>query len=314
MSLVYVDDKFKKDIPDIDFTTEKIVSYSQYSRYRKCPKSWELRYVRKHKIPAASIYFVYGTAMHETIQEFVHTIYTHSVKKANTLPLPEILLSKMKSEYMAAVESYGSHFSSKQELSEFYSDGCDILNFLKKKRTKYFTSKKMQLVGVELPLVVHPDESRPSVKLQQHLDLVLRDKSDGKYKIIDIKTAKNGWNKWKRADKTTTNQLVLYKQEFCRFYDISPDMVEIEYLILRQKIDEDSLWPIPRISQFKPANGSISMKKAKADFMNFINECFDENGEYIDKSHPALTGKGGFNCMYCEYCDREDLCPPENRI
>lgn len=314
MSLVYVAEKFNREQREIDFSKEKIVSFSQYSRYKKCPKSWELRYVRKEKISSPSIYFVYGTAMHETIQEFLHTAYTQSVKAAEAMDLNGMLLEKIKHEYKTAMEEHGDHFSTREELSEFYSDGCEILRFLRKKRRLYFSSRDMELIGVELPLQVAPDSNRPTVMMQQYLDLVFREKSTGKYKIIDIKTAKNGWNKWKRKDKTTTNQLVLYKSEFCKMYNIEPDMVDIEYFILRQKIDPDSMWPIPRISQFSPSDGSVSMKRAVSDFQTFLDECFDSNGEYIDKSHPALMGRGGFNCMYCEYDGREDLCPKSKRI
>lgn len=314
MSLVYVSEKFNREQRDIDFTKEKIVSYSQYSKYKKCPKSWELRYVRKEKISSPSIYFVYGTAMHEVIQEFLHTAYTQSVKAAEALDLQGMLLTKIKSEYTTAMEEHGEHFSTREELSEFYSDGCEILKFLKKKRRLYFSSRDMELIGVELPLQVAPDPNRPNVVMQQYLDLVFKEKSTGKYKIVDIKTAKNGWNKWKRKDKTTTNQLVFYKSQFCREYNIPEDMVDIEYFILRQKIDPDSMWPIPRISQFSPSDGKVSQNRATQDFQKFLDECFDSNGEYIDKSHPPFMGRGGFNCMYCEYNEREDLCPKSKRI
>lgn len=315
MSLVYIAEKFKQhEQKEIDFEKEKIVSFSQYSRYKKCPKSWELRYVRKEKISSPSIYFVYGTAMHEAIQEFLHTCYTQSIKKAEALDLEGMLLQKMKSEYSAAMEEHGGHFSTKEELAEFYSDGCAILKFIKKKRRLYFSSRDLELIGVELPLSVAPDANRPNVIMQQYLDLVFKDKTTGRYKIVDIKTAKNGWNKWKRQDKTVTNQLVLYKREFCKEYNIPEDMVDVEYFIVRQKIDPDSMWPIPRVSQFSPSNGSVSLNRATKDFQEFLDECFDSEGNYIDKSHPAFMGRGGFNCAYCEYNDREDLCPKSKRI
>lgn len=299
---------------EINWETDKIVSYSQYSMYNKCPKSWELRYVRKHKVASQSIHFVYGTAMHEVIQKYLHVCYTESIKAADALDLRQLLLEALKKEYAAAIEQSGEHFSSKEQLSEFYSDGCMILNYIKKKRTSYFKSKNVKLIGIELPILVSPDEDRPNIKLQQYLDLVFYDESEKRYRIVDIKTAKNGWNQYKRKDKFVTNQLVLYKQHFCDKFSIDPDIVDIEYFILRQKIDPDSLWPIKRVSSFSPSSGKVSLKRVSKSFQEFLDACFDKNGQYKDISHPALTGERGWNCTYCDYRDLEHLCPPDKRI
>lgn len=298
----------------INFDTDKIVSFSQYSKYKKCPKSWELHYVRKQKIPSQSIAFVYGTAMHEVIQSFLHVCYTKSIKKAAELDLNGMLMDVLKREYKTAVEKNGEHFSSREQLIEYYSDGVEILKYLKSKRAKYFSTKGVKLVGIELPLTVQPDPSRPNIKLQQHLDLVFYDSSVKRYLILDIKTAKNGWNQYKKKDKNTTNQLILYKKWFCGKFDIDTDKVDVKYFILRQKIDPDSLWPIKRISEFSPASGKIAISQLTKDFQKFLDDCFDANGEYIDKSHPAFAGKNKWNCTYCDYNERLDLCPLSNRI
>ena len=299
---------------EIDWSRDKIVSFSQFSKYRKCPKSWELAYVRKHKVPSESIYFVYGTSMHNTIQTWLHVCYTKTAKAANEMDLNAMLLDNMKTEYVNRVEAHGSHFSTKEELGTFFSDGCQILNYLKKKRSAYFSTKGTKLMAIELPLQAIPDPDRPTIRLQSHLDLVFYDTRDKKYTIIDIKTARRGWNKYKRKDKKTTDQLVLYKKLFCEKFGIDPSDVKIEYFIVRQEIDPDSLWPISRVSQFAPAAGSVSVKRVGKLFQEFIDAGFDATGQYIDKAHPALGGKNYYNCKFCEYKDRQDLCPSENRI
>ena len=232
MSLKYATGIFGLVTEDgINFDTDKIVSFSQYSKYKKCPKSWELHYVRKHKVPRQSISFVYGTAMHETIQSFLHTCYVKSAKSANDMDLSGMLMESIKNEYKDAVEKSGEHFSSKEQLIEYYSDGVEILKFLKSKRTRYFSTKGTKLVALELPLTVQPDPSRPNIKLQQHLDLVFYDTVTKKYLIVDIKTAKNGWNDYKKKDKATTNQLVLYDvqnvPEMKFLWDMSPMSVNL---------------------------------------------------------------------------------------
>lgn len=300
---------------EVNWQYDKLVSFSQFAKYRKCPRSWELHYVRKKRFPDESIHLVYGTAMHTTIQMWLHTCYTKRVKDGNAMDLHQLLLDELKREYMERVKkNNGEHFSSKEELGTFWMDGCAILDFLKRKRTTYFSSKNTKLMAIELPMIVEPDPDRPNIRLQSHLDLIFYDTVSKKYTIIDLKTSTRGWGKKKRKDKNTTDQLVLYKKLFCDKFGIDPKQVDVVYFILRQKIDPDSLWPIKRVSEFKPSNGNVSMNRVIRDFDEFLNDCFDEDGQYKDKKHPAIAGKFFYNCRFCPYDEHEDLCPKENRI
>lgn len=300
---------------EVDFRKEKIISWSQYSKYKKCPKSWELRYVHKHKYFSDSIHTIYGTAMHEVIQTFLYYCYNKSVKQANALDLNQMLKDALKKEYLKSYNKHKVQFSSPEELTQYYTYGIQILAFLKKKRTRYFSTKGTELIGIEIPLRVSPDPTRENVKLQQYLDLVFYDKVLKKYYIIDIKTSKRGWNKWKRKDDLAKNQVVSYKKYFCDKFNIDEKKVEVEYFILRNEIDEDSMYPPKPVSQFRPAAGKVKMKQVERELLEFIENCFDENGKYRkDTYHPALTGRNKFNCTFCEFNDRHDLCPPEKRI
>ena len=298
----------------VNWETDKIVSFSQYSKYTKCPKSWELAYVRKHKIFSESIHLVYGQAMHSVIQQYLHTCYVKTVKKANELDLNAMLMDELKKEYKSRFEKTGKHFSNQEQLAEFYTDGVEILKHIKSKRSKYFPSKDTKLMAIELPLTVSPDPNRPTIKLQQHLDLVFYDTDSKVYTILDLKTSTRGWNDAKKKDKATINQLVLYKKTFCEKFNLEPDQVKIEYFIMRQKVDPDSLWPIKRVSQFSPASGKVTMSRLAKEFQEFLNECFDATGQYQDKNHPPLAGANYYNCRFCEYDELEDLCPKSKRI
>lgn len=304
---LYLDNEF-------DFRKDKMISWSQYSKYTKCPKSWELRYVRKKRFPSDSIHTIYGTAMHEVIQTFLYYCYHKTVKQANNLDLNKMLMDTLKSEYKKAYEKHKIHFSSPEQLSEYYCYGVEILNHIKKKRTGYFSTRNCQLIGIEIPIISNPDKNRDNVKLMQYLDLVFYDKRYKEYLIVDIKTSTKGWNKWKRKDFLAKNQLVCYKKYFCEEFNIDPKKVEIMYFIMRNKIDTDSMYPIPRISEFKPSSGKITMSRVEKSLLEFIDDCFDKNGNYKDKNYPAMTGRNQFNCTFCEYKDKHDLCPPENRI
>ena len=65
----------------IDYETEKTVSFSQFHQYYQCPHKWYLTYVRKLAPYQASIHALFGTAMHETMQEWLDKMYNVSVKK-----------------------------------------------------------------------------------------------------------------------------------------------------------------------------------------------------------------------------------------
>lgn len=306
---------FEIGTPEIDFKNEKLVSFSQFSTYMQCPKKWELKYIRKQKLPCDSIHLIFGTAIHVTIQNYLQLVFGKSIKKADEQDLPAMLMAEMKSEYKKALDNNGNkHFSNPQELSEFYGDGVEIIKSIKKYRKELFSTRDYRLIGIELPLYLSPIEKKNNVKLTSYLDLVFQHKKTGRYRIIDIKTSGNGWSKWEKEDKVKTSQLLIYKHYFAQKYNIAENVIDIEYLIVKRKINTDNLWPQKRIQKFSPSNGKPSINKAIKAFEDFINNCFDENGKYIDKDYPAIAGKNNYNCRFCEFNERYDLCPLEKRI
>jgi len=293
------------------------VSYSQYNMFKRCPKQWQLQYQEKKGKWEPTIYNVFGNAMHECIQLFLETMYTETVKKAEAMEWPSILTETMKKEYSAEVKkNSGEHFSSREELTEFCKQGVAILDEFIKKRGQYFTKKKTELLGIELPVLAETD-ANSKVVLIGFMDVVL--KEHGKIKIIDIKTATTGWTDYKK--KQEGDQLRLYKKysskQFKRFpemdlKDISKD-IEVEYFILKRKIWENSDFPQRRIQIYRPPNGKPSMNKTDKGFNSFIEEAFDSNGKTIKKDYKAVSGPGGNNCRFCPFKEDYDLCPKENR-
>ena len=294
------------------------VSYSQYNMFKRCPKQWQLQYLEKKGTWNPTIYNVFGNAMHECIQLFLETMYTETVKKAESMEWPSILAESMKKEYSAEVKkNSGEHFSSREELTEFCNQGIAILEEFRKRRGRYFTKKKTELIGIELPVLAEVD-TNPNVVLIGFMDLVLREHD--KIKIIDIKTATTGWNDYKK--KQEGDQLRLYKKYSSKqFKRIFPTMtlneiekdIEVEYFILKRKIWEDSDFPQRRIQTYTPPNGKPSINKTTKNFNAFISEAFDSNGKKIVKDYKAVSGPGGNNCRFCPFKEDYDLCPKENR-
>ena len=73
-----------------------------------------------------------------------------SVKEANELDLRDMLLTCLKQEYLKGVQANGGeHFSTPAELQEHLEDGVQIIEWFKKRRAQYFSTKNQELVGIK---------------------------------------------------------------------------------------------------------------------------------------------------------------------
>lgn len=304
--------KFKKLVTE-DFRGRQI-SFSQYGKYFKCPASWKLSYIDKIKISSESIDLVFGQAMHTVIQSWLKVIYTQTVKKANEMDLNKMLLDNMKSEYLSRMKKQGAHFSTPEEMSSYFNSGVEILNYLKKKRTAYFSTKHTELIAIEYPLCYIVDEKNPNIRFTGYVDLIFYNKQSKKYTVIDLKTSGTGWSDYKKKDDLTTDQLLIYKKILADILKVDPASIDIIYFILKRKINEDSLWPQKRIQEFSPASGTISLKRIEKRLQEFVSQCFTETGDFNVKRHyPAMAGNNMKNCLFCSY-NTEQLCPTKDRI
>jgi len=295
---------------------DKTISYSQFAMWTHCPHKWKLTYIDKHKLGGPSIHTVFGSAFHETLQWYLYTMFNQSIKDADRLNLPECLQEQMTQHYMMSVQDLGGeHFSTSQELNEFYEDGVAILDYLKKNRSKYFTNKGFELVGIEIPLYIQASPTNNKVIMNGFIDIVLRDVDNDEIIIIDIKTSTRGWNQSAKSDKTKTSQLVLYKSYFAKQYGYNEDKIKIKYFIVKRKLIDGFMYPQKRVQEFVPASGKPTRNKLIQDIESFIKAGFNEDGSYkTDGTFPAVGHKGKSNCRWCEFSSREDLCPKANRI
>jgi len=255
------------------------ISYSQFSQWDKCPYTWKLNYVDKAETFKGNIYTLFGSAIHETIQAYLVCYYERTIKEADALPLDEILMYRMKENYKQSKERHGDEFEvTKEEMAEFYEDGINIINEFLKKKTSYFSKKRTELVGIEMKL----NYDLPNkMKFNGYMDVVLHEKKTGRIKIIDIKSSTMGWNKYMKADKNKTNQLLLYKYFLSKQLEISIDKIDVEYLILKRRLYENIIYPQKRLQAFTPASGKPSINKVMKRLQEFIDECFDDKGKII---------------------------------
>ena len=282
----------------------KKISYSQYSMWAQCPHRWKTAYIDDKREFKESIHTLFGTSMHEVIQAFLTVMYEDTAKAAEALPLKEMLRIRMKRNYeQAMIKNGGEEFCTQKDMVEFYEHGLLILEFIKKKRAQYFSKKGYELVGIEVPL----EYDLPNgVKFIGYIDVVIRDTVRDVIKIYDIKTSTMGWNKWQKADKIKTDQLLLYKQFYSKQFNHPMDKIEVEYFIVKRKLYENLDFPQKRVQKFVPANGKPSINKVVARLDNFLKECFTAEGEYnVEHTYSKEASKK--NCRFCDF-NQTELC------
>ena len=274
------------------------ISYSSLSTYTRCPKLWELQYLRNAIPFKQNIYTCFGTAMHETIQSWLEVLYHDKVKTANDMDLNKLLYDNLIKSYKSGKAVNGhEHFSTAEQLNEFWLDGKHILDFLKKKRAAYFSTKTTMLAGIETLLY---QDIKPGVKFKGLVDLVLYHPNSDRWTIVDIKTSTRGWNSQYKKNPNLTAQVVLYKEFFARQFNIDKEKIDVEFFIVKRRVPAQAEFASMqrRVQQFSPSSGPRKTKQVLSSMNTFIEEVLDENGKYIDKDYPCKSPIGKCNnCM-----------------
>lgn len=290
---------------EVDYTFQKNISYSQLSLYNQCPFKWARMYKDKVKPFSSSIHTVFGTSIHLVIQHYLTILHDISGAEADRLDLNEMLQEALQREYKTQYKANNNqHFSSSEEINEFYQDGVLILEFLKKNKGKYFSNRTWAMVGCEVPIILPPHEDYPHLLYLGYLDVVLYNENSNSIKIIDIKTSTRSWSADQKKDPNKTNQLVLYKKYFADLYKFPIDNIEVEYFILKRKLYEDCDYPQPRIQLFEPASGTGKINKATLTVKSFIEECFNQDNTIKEREYSRNPSKLCNYCVFQKECDK----------
>jgi hypothetical protein len=293
----------------IDWDKERIVSYSQFSVWKQCPHRWKLQNVDKHKSPP-SIDLVFGNAIHQTLQHYLKILYDQSGAAADREDLISLFENSFRSEYKKSFEQNNKvHFSTPDQMNEYYEDGKEIIEFIRKKRNRYFTSRKHHLIGIEFPLSCTPHELYPNIKMKGFIDVIVYDEIMDNIIIYDIKTSKRGWRDQEKKDETKTSQIILYKEYFSKLFNWDVDKIKVEFFIVRRKIWEESEFNIPRVQEFSPASGPRKRLGAVNSFRKFIEDCFDAEGKPLVKNYLKQVSP---YCNWCPFNNNSSLCDKNN--
>ena len=302
----------KIHIPRVDYSRETGISFTQYSNWKECPHRWKLMHVDKVLPFTQNINLVFGTAMHETLQHYLKVCYNISTVEADKINLPEYLKNAMRENYIKGVKNNNNkHFSDSIELHQYYTQGVTILNYFKKNRRGYFPKKSIELLGIEMPINIPIDDSKPTIKFTGSIDIVLYDKKHNEVYIFDFKTSRRGWSDKEKKDPIKLSQLVLYKKYFAKQYGIDESLIKIEFIILKRDppINPYTEHTTPPVSLFSPAITKKLYNSVGNDFEIFLKEYFDESGKPVKNK---LYYKNINNCRFCPFIDKHEYCDKHN--
>jgi hypothetical protein len=234
-------------------------------------------------------------------------MYEKSGAAADREDILEILKDQLRAHYQEEYKKNNKqHFSNPGELSEFYQDGVEILNYLKKHRGKYFSKRGWHLVGIETPILMPPIKYNPNILFMGYLDIVMYNEKLNKFKIIDIKTSTNGWKlNYVKNDEDKQFQLILYKKFFAEQFGVDIKDIDIEFFITRRKVYTEGDYPQKRFQMYSPPSGKIKISRATKAIQEFMSECFIKN-EYSTKE--MLPNPSKWNCSFCPYKEDKKLC------
>ena len=295
----------KTVVPEMDWAYQKNISYTQLSAWTECPHRWKQMYIDKIKQPP-SIHLSFGTAMHETLQEYMELMYNKGQQHADEFDAHSDFQERFLALYKADVDKKGEHFATQKELIEFTNDGLEIIDFFLRHRQEHFHKHGWKLLGIEMPILLAPHEDYPNVKLMGKLDLVMFDETMHRVVIWDIKTSTRGWTKYDKNNKLKTSQMVMYKKYFAEQYDVPVESIDVRYFIVKRKIPENPRYPImkSRIQKFEPSSGKTTQNKMVKNMRSFIENVFIDGSHMYDTDNidRILAETDKCSSKWCQTC------------
>jgi hypothetical protein len=184
-------------------------------------------------------------------------------------------------------------------MSEFYQDGCNILNELKQDCDKYFP-QTFKHIGSEIHLISSILEGF-DLNFQAFIDDTFYDTENDKIILFDYKTSTKGWSDSDKSNEYKLAQLRLYKHFISKIFDIDLQDIEIKFVILKRKIYAGSTkYPSKHITSFVPASGKKKIEESFELIRNFVELNFDKSGSYL-KTVERESNPSKFTCTYCPF-------------
>lgn len=281
----------------------KHISFSEFDLFNKCGHR---HLIFKHlalDVEPPSIHLAFGDAIHATIEASL----INEMDGEKKLDYFRAKFRKNMDDTMLGQPDY-------QLLDEFTSQGSNILTKLDLKSLLL----KYEIVAIEEPLY---ERIYGHFYFKGFIDLVLRDKANGRYLILDWKTSTAPWVlQYKFKDTIFLMQMKMYKYFWARKNNVDLTKIDVKYIVLNRLADKKypnkglgDLQEVPMTStqaEIKEAmllvaktirSIHIDKRFPKAKFI------LDEKGGQIVKNGiPQMDTKP---CLFCKYRDgKHPLC------
>lgn len=276
------------------------VSYSNISTFLQCQRKWKLTYIDKLDKKQDSVDTIYGTVMHETIQKFLAYYYS------NTLTTLQNNKNELIDQYTTFLMKGLDQGLNKQlqlpyeTIEQYLGYGIDLLKQFIPHVNKWFPKSGVELEGTEIQLnVVEPNWN---IRFNGYIDILLHDKKNNKYKIIDLKTSRTSWNDNQKNDEVKRLQLLLYKIFLAQLKSVPLQNIDIEFLILK-KIVFQGQYKISRIQRYQPPHGKATLNKA----IKLFNDTLQKMEQLCESKEQGQMNPTNY-CSWCPFYKEKQLC------
>lgn len=262
------------------------MSYSKYSRYKECGHRYYLENVIESTEFVPSIYAYFGEAIHDSLRKGVEYKLDESERINNfTYMFKKSVMDNMKD------------YPEINMLEEFTNQGIAILKIIPTERF----SEKYVFIGAE-ELIVEPMYG--NYFFIGFIDLVLKEKSTGKYVIIDWKTSTYPWNVLnKMEDNIFMSQMMFYKYFYSSKKNIPFDDIKCKYVVLSRFKDSNRKNEYGHIQNVEIDTSEHLVENVLEDLAKTTKDIFVK--KIFTKA--KLENKKE-SCKYCPFKDSYQLC------
>lgn len=298
------DKKYIMDYPFKYFVDEIRLSHSTLQTLESCPRKFEFSKLYQNPHHEDSLAAAFGTAIHRGFQEYLISGDYDKAVFAMMLEYPwELGESPMKDRSaeggLALLDEMIKQFpAEKYELAYLDDSGTPLPCVEVPFRLVFDELCKLVLTARDEPnercLVKEVD-----VNYVGYMDLILHDKFDDKFIVIDIKTTSDRLEdlspKYKFSDQTVPYGLVLNK-----LMGLELDELEVGYLVARPSLTS------PKVELYK----FYKSKEDLADWARGMLMTLNNLSRAVSLGYFARTRNGcsffGRTCPYYQYCHDRD--------
>jgi hypothetical protein len=260
------------------FTKLRHLSFSAIKDASECPYRFKLGNIDKIRLRKQSIDTIFGTLLHNCIQDYLFQNIDIEVVKKKFIRI-----------WKRFCKLYVKHLNW-QKISQFLFAGVNIIKHVPAAFEGYTA------IAVEEKLEIPIGEKHEHVNFKGYVDLVLKNKDD-KLLIADLKTAKSAYMFGKYLDAMKRNQLRYYRHFYAKKHNLKAEDIDTCFIVLEK--DPASKAPIQFLNEkvtTRTTNNSLKI------IDNLIESVKKE--EFPKNKESCWNEKGGFGCNYykTEHC------------